>query len=78
MPPPSHRPVPVLYKTCVADFDATEYGAEYLTFSEGDLIEDVDAPIDAPIDAEGWAFGRVVHADGGHSEPGWYPEAFAR
>ena len=34
--------------------------------------------LDAPIAAEGWAFGRLVYADGGRSEPGWYPPAFAR
>ena len=73
LPPPSHHTVPGIYKTCVAAFDPTEYGAEYLTLSEGDLIEDLDAP----IAAEGWAFGRLVLADGGRSEPGWYPHAFA-
>ena len=78
LPPPSHGPVPVVYKITVADFNAGEYGDEYLTFSEGDRIEDVGAPIDAEIGTDGWAFGRVIRADGGHSEPGWYPEAFAR
>ena len=78
LPPPSHGPVPVVYKITVADFNAGEYGDEYLTFSEGDRIEDVGAPIDAESGTDGWAFGRVIRADGGHSEPGWYPEAFAQ
>ena len=73
-PPPPQRPVPVPYKTCVAAFDPAEYGAEYLTLSEKDSVEELDAP----IAAEGWAFGRLVYADGGRSEPGWYPPAFAR
>ena len=34
--------------------------------------------LDAPTAAEGWAFGRIVYADGGRSEPSWYPPAFAR
>ena len=78
LPPTSHGPVPVVYKVTVAEFNARDYGDEYLTFSEGDRIEDVGAPIDAESGTDGWAFGRVIRADGGHSEPGWYPEAFAQ
>ena len=74
LPPPPQRPVPVPYKTCVAAFDPAEYGAEYLTLSEHDFVEEIEAPT-AP---EGWAFGRIVYADGGHSEPGWYLPAFAQ
>ena len=71
---PPQRPVPVPYKTCIAAFDPAEYGAEYLKLSERDFVEELDAP----TAAEGWAFGRIVYADGGRSEPGWYPPAFAR
>ena len=74
LPPPPHRPVPVPYKTCVAAFDPAEYGAEYLTLSERDFVEELEAP----TAAEGWAFGRIVYADGRRSEPGWYPPAFAQ
>ena len=57
-----------------AAFDPAEYGAEYLTLSERDFVEELEAP----TAAEGWAFGRIVYADGRRSEPGWYPPAFAQ
>ena len=74
LPPPPQRPVPVPYKTCVAAFDPAEYGADYLTLSEKDFVEELETP----TAAEGWAFGRIVYADGRRSEPGWYPPAFAQ
>ena len=72
--PTSHDPVPGPYKTCCAAFDPTPYGPEYLRLTEGDVIQDVEPP----IAAEGWAYGSLVLADGGRSEPGWYPPAHAQ
>ena len=69
---PTQRPGS--YKTCLAAFDPTPYGPEYLRLTEGDVIQDVEAPV-AP---EGWAYGSLVLADGGRSEPGWYPHAYAQ
>ena len=69
---PSQRPGS--YKTCFAAFDPTPYGPEYLRLTEGDVIQDVEPP----MAGEGWAYGRLVHADGGRSEPGWYPDTYAQ
>ena len=72
LPTPSQRPGP--YKTCFAAFDSEPYGPEYLRLTKGNVIEDVEPP----MDGEGWAYGRLVHADGGRSEPGWYPHTYAQ
>ena len=74
-PPPPSRPPPSPWSRVIADFfGGEEYGAEYLTLAVGDGVEEVDAP----IAAEGWGFGRIVYADGGRSQLGWYPPAFVR
>ena len=72
LPSPSQRPGS--YKTCFAAFDPTPYGPEYLRLTEGDVIQDVEPP----MAAEGWAYGSLVLADGGRSEPGWYPHTYAQ
>ena len=72
LPAPSQRPGS--NKTCFAAFDPTPYGPEYLRLTEGDVIQDVEPP----MAAEGWAYGSLVLADGGRSEPGWYPHTYAQ
>ena len=74
LPPPPHRPAPRPWKVCLATFDPTAYGVQYLALNVGDSVEELDAP----IDAEGWEFGRIVYADGGRSQLGWYPPSFVR
>ena len=74
LPPPPHRPAPRPLKVCLATFDPIDYGAEYLALAVGDSVEEMQAP----TLGEGWAYGRVVHADGGRSECGWFPPAFVR
>ena len=39
--------------TAVADFDGKYYGEEYITFSKGDVVVYVEAPIG--ISTEGWS-----------------------
>ena len=65
---------PASYKTCLAAFDTTPYNREYLRFTVGDRIEDVEPPV-AP---DGWAYGRLLLADGRRSAAGWYPPAYAQ
>ena len=74
LPPPPHRPAPRPLKVCLATFDPTAYGVQYLELNVGDSVEELDAP----IDAEGWEFGRIVYADGVRSQLGWYPPSFVR
>ena len=72
--PTSRDPVSGSRKTCFADFDPTPYGPEYLRLTQGDVIQDVE-PL---VAAEGWAYGSLVLADGGRSDPGWYPHSYAQ
>ena len=74
LPPPPHRPAPRPLKVCLATFDPTAYGVQYLALNVGDSVEEMNAP----TLGEGWAYGRVVYADGGRSECGWFPPAFVR
>ena len=71
-PPPPQRPAPRPFKVAHASFAPAEYGADYLTLSEGDYVEEMDAPV-AP---EGWAFGRIVYSGGQRGQLGWYPPSF--
>ena len=50
------------------------YGPEYLRLTAGAVIEELEPP----VDPEDWAYGSLVLADGGRSEPGWYPPAHAQ
>ena len=70
---PSSSQRPGSYKTCIADFDPTPYGDDYLSLTYGDSIEDVEPP----VPAEGWAYGSLVLANGARSKPGWYPHTYA-
>ena len=74
LPPPPHRPAPRPLKVCLATFDPTAYGVQYLALNVGDSVEEMNAP----TLGEGWAYGRVLYADGGRSECGWFPPAFVR
>ena len=58
------------YHTCLASFDPTTYGGEYMKLTQGDMIEELDES----MASEGWAYGRVVLPEGGLSKPGWYPQ----
>ena len=73
-PPMPLREVPVPYKTCLARFDAEEYGMGYLKLDTGDWVELVDPP----EAGDGWSYGQVVYPNGRKSEPGWFPPAFVR
>ena len=61
-----------LLKTCIAAFAPHQYGSEYLMLTEGDRIQERDAP----ESEQGWSFGIVIYADCWRSEPGWHPPAF--
>ena len=54
----------------MASFDGTEYGPDYLSFKERDVIVDVAG---SEV-SQGWAWGCVVLPEDRLSEPGWYPQ----
>ena len=55
--------------TALASFDGTEYGAEYLSFSNGQRLRRF---LDSEED--GWAKGMVAHNDS--NDVGWFPAVF--
>ena len=75
VPPPPSRPPPSPWSRAIAALlGEEEYGADYLTLTVGDHVEEHAAP----IAAEGWGFGRIVYLDGRRSEPGWFPPSFVQ
>jgi hypothetical protein len=63
---------PAIYHTCLARFDGSEYGAEYLSFKKGDVLErELET-----VASGGWAYGRVVLPGDRRSPAGWYPQAY--
>ena len=54
--------------TAVADFDGKYYGEEHITFSKGDVVVYVEAPIG--ISTEGWSYGIS------RGIMGWYPPTY--
>jgi len=68
----SSSPSPAAYHTCLGSFDGTEYGAEYLSFKKGDVLEGVPET----VASGGWAYGRVVLSGDRRSPPGWYPQTY--
>ena len=63
---------PAVYHTCLGRFDGTEYGAEYLSFKKGDVLE---RELETAASG-GWAYGRVVLPGDRRSPAGWYPQTY--
>ena len=53
----------------IGDFDARQYGEEYIELSRGDVVELMEAPGGEVADAQ-WSYGRVGTLQG------WFPTAY--
>ena len=70
----SSSPSPAAHHTCLGSFHGPDYGADYLSFKKGDVIEEVLGT----VASEGWAWGCVVLSGDRRSGPGWYPQTWVK
>ena len=54
----------------IADWDATDFGEEYLSLRAGSVMENIPAP--PRIQPEGWAYGKAG------TKYGWYPPHYVK